>query len=311
MKKTKTAKLFGLAALAVIVLGTTACNLATSGFGTITMPGEWPEIPPLPEAPAEPPPVLPPPPLDFSLANEQGNDLWRWVVTADDTVIITGYLGPDGHVDIPSTLGGLPVASIARPIRYFPEFGDYAGGPEGTVFDVNSNITSVRIPAGLVSIGAGAFAGTQLTHVDIPYGVTSIGPYAFLGPRRNFWSIDPSPLSSVSIPGSVTHISEAAFATTQLTSVTIPASVTHIGDLAFQPPTGSVQGGLLAGTSSYLRSPLLEIRFLGSIPMLGHPMHQSGQDRRGPFPGNLHTHAPPFSGTFTREPGSPNWVRQP
>jgi len=286
MKKTKTAKFFGLAALAAIVLGTAACNLATSGFGTITMPGEWPEIPPLPEAPTLPPPALPPP--DFSLANEQGNELWRWVVTDDDTVIITGYLGLGGDVDIPAVLDGLPVAGIAVPIFYVPSLGIHHI-PYPPVFDRGriNYITSIRIPAGLVSIGALAFASTQLTHVDIPYGVTSIGPYAFWG----------SQLSSVSIPESVTRINFVAFRGTQLTSVIIPASVTYIGNLAFN--------SLEIGGTSYLYSPLLEIRFLGSIPVLGNSTTNL------PFPGNLHTHAPPFSGTFTRAPGSPNWVRQP
>jgi hypothetical protein len=42
------------------------------------------------------------------------------------------------------------------------------------------------------------------------------------------------PLTSVTIPNSVTSIGHAAFALTQLTSVTIPASVTSIGTLVFK-----------------------------------------------------------------------------
>jgi len=244
MKKTKTAKLFGLAVLAAIALGTAACNLATSGFGTITMPGEWPEIPPLPPSePAEPSPVLPPPPPSFSLANEQRNDLWRWVVTADDTVIITRYIGPypdGGHIDIPSTLDGLPVAALARPTVHDGQYLFLGIGVFGGLDDdinVHTMLTSVRIPAGLVSIGSGAFAFTQFTHFDIPYGVTYIGPYAF---------VQASSLSSVSIPESVTRINEQAFAGTALTRVVIPASVTYIGWGAFPFST--------------------ELHFLGAIP---------------------------------------------
>ena len=108
-------------------------------------------------------------------------------------------------VDIPGTIGGVPVTSIGK-----------------SAFN-NNQLTSVTIPSGVTSIGGWAFANNQLTSVTIPSGVTSIGPSAFYGNQ----------LTSVTIPSSVTSIGDWAFQSNQLTSVTITSGVTSIGDYVF------------------------------------------------------------------------------
>ena len=84
------------------------------------------------------------------------------------------------------------------------------------------------IPAGVTSIGEGAFSGCSgLTSVEIPAGVTSIGSWAFGGC---------SGLTSVTFgEGSqLESIDSSAFRECSgLTSVEIPASVTSIGIYAF------------------------------------------------------------------------------
>ena len=66
---------------------------------------------------------------------------------------------------------------------------------------------------------------TEVTSVKIPSGVTSIGAIAFN---------DCSSLASITIPDSVTSIGDSAFHyCSSLTSITIPDSVTSIGDSAF------------------------------------------------------------------------------
>ena len=89
-----------------------------------------------------------------------------------------------------------------------------------------SGLTSVEIPAGVTSIGYSAFHGCSgLTSVEIPAGVTSIGSRAFYECRG---------LTSVEIPAGVTSIGEGAFSgCSGLTSVEIPAGVTSIGSWAF------------------------------------------------------------------------------
>ena len=70
---------------------------------------------------------------------------------------------------------------------YVQTIGDYA------FFDC-SNLERVNIPYGVVSIGAGAFAGANLQSVDIPASVTAIYSGAFANNRR---------LDSITIPTSV------------------------------------------------------------------------------------------------------------
>ena len=109
-------------------------------------------------------------------------------------------------------------------------------------------LTSITIPASVISIGSGAFSDcTLLTSFTIPAEVKSIGNDAFSG-CFNLASITIpakvesigndafsgcSSLTSITIPGSVTEIGSGAFSGCALTSITIPASVTNIGSGAF------------------------------------------------------------------------------
>ena len=69
--------------------------------------------------------------------------------TNNGTITITGYTGPGGAVDIPSTINGLPVNVI----------GDGA-------FQYNTSLTSVTIPNSVTSIWNFAFFScTNLTGV--------------------------------------------------------------------------------------------------------------------------------------------------
>ena len=120
--------------------------------------------------------------------------------------------------------------------------GDYA-------FQDCGSLTSMTIPEGVKRIGNGAFSGcSSLTNVTIPEGVKRIGDYVFSGCSSLTSMTIPegvkrigggvfsecSSLTSVTIPKSVTSISAYAFSEcSSLTSVTIPESVTSIGISAF------------------------------------------------------------------------------
>lgn len=90
----------------------------------------------------------------------------------------------------------------------------------------SSNLTSIRIPDGVTSIGDCAFNYCRsLRSITIPNSVTSIGGEAFYNCTS---------LTSITIPDSVTSIGSSAFEyCSSLTSITIPDSVTTIGDYAF------------------------------------------------------------------------------
>ena len=81
----------------------------------------------------------------------------------NDAVTITGYHGNEIRVTIPETIEGMPVKYIGN-----------------EAFMDNSEIRSVLLPEGLVSIGSSAFMNcTSITHVDIPDNVSGIGVSAF------------------------------------------------------------------------------------------------------------------------------------
>lgn len=102
---------------------------------------------------------------------------------------------------------------------------------------VDTNITSLNIPGNVKTIGNGSFSDNRyLANLTLNSGLDVIGVYAFGGCR----------IGSVVIPDGVTLIGKRAFSDcvrddyvngewvdVGLTSITIPASVTHIWEEAF------------------------------------------------------------------------------
>jgi hypothetical protein len=198
--------------------------------------------------------------------------------TNDGGIIITGYSGTNGVVTIPSSTNGLPVTGIAA--RAFirrlglttvtiPEsvitIGEvaFASCPDltnvtilpGSLITIGDvafsnciSLTNFTMPAGVTSIGMGAFEGAGLGSVTIPGSVTNFGTDAFSSCRSlTNATIDfgvtniaagafgtCTSLASVAIPASVTGIGVSAFyACAHLTNITIPGAVTNLGALAF------------------------------------------------------------------------------
>jgi hypothetical protein len=84
--------------------------------------------------------------------------------------------------------------------------------------------TNIVIKEGIKGITASAFSNCPLSSVTIPNSVTSIGSSAFYGC---------SGLTTITIPNSVTSIESGVFSCSGLISITIPNSVTSIGGSAF------------------------------------------------------------------------------
>src|SRR5437899_6498665 len=98
-------------------------------------------------------------------------------------ITITGYTGPGGYVNIPSSISGLPVTSI----------GDSAFS--------GANLTGVTIPDSVTNLGGSVFLNcSSLASVTIGQGITTISGGGF-GTFMNC-----SSLASISIPDSVSTI---------------------------------------------------------------------------------------------------------
>ena len=132
----------------------------------------------------------------------------------DGTITITGYTGPGGNVDIPSTIAGLPVTTI----------GAFS-------FSNCIRLKQVTIPESVVSVGNDAFYFCLgLTNVTMTASIISIGDRAFF----SCWN-----LSGFTMPQQVASIGTSAFAFCySLPTITIPASVTNIGAGAFTQCSG-------------------------------------------------------------------------
>jgi len=154
-------------------------------------------------------------------------------LTKDGTgVVITGYTGKQAAITIPAKIQGYPVKEIGN--AAFAAWGDairvytYSRGSNG--FErgktINTDLTSVTIPAGVEIIGERAFFNqSKLTSVNIPASVTSIGKVAFAGC---------SSLTTVTIPAKVTTIGDWAFLEcSKLATVTFAEGLVEIGDGAF------------------------------------------------------------------------------
>ncbi len=154
----------------------------------------------------------------------------------DSTVSVSGFIGTDVFLTIPSSVTNIDVTYSVTSIGGFAFYG--------------KSLTSVTIPASVTSIGYyafesvttlvsltiengttltigdGAFFNTRLTEVTIPASVTSIGVNAF-----NLIST----LKTLTIINGTNQltIGANAFSYSSLTNVTIPASVTSIGKFAF------------------------------------------------------------------------------
>lgn len=155
-------------------------------------------------------------------------------------------------------------------------------------FQYTTSLVTIEIPASVITIKAGAFAGSGISKFTvteggtfktddggkalltndgetlvaftpkatgsytIPEGVVTISPYSFLG----------SALTSIKIPESVTSIGYEAFWWSDLTSIVIPSSVTTIDARAF------MQSALTTVTFEGTTAPTIEENIFFYCPNL-------------------------------------------
>lgn len=146
---------------------------------------------------------------------------------------ITAYETPGGpnncptNVDIPATVGGIPVTGIGN--DSFEAKGLTGLTIPSSVTSIgsdafyNNQIPAVIIPSGLTSISSRAFGSNNLTSIVIPAGITDIGNNAF---SNNY-------ITAVDIPSSVTAIRNGAFSVNQIETLTLHTGLTTIESQAF------------------------------------------------------------------------------
>lgn len=116
------------------------------------------------------------------------------------------YDGTNTDVAIPAEIDGYPVTAIRD-----EAFKD-------------SELTSVVLPEGLLTIGNSAFMNNALSNVTIPDSVTAIGEWAFQHNR----------LSAIQWGSGLTAIGTGVFANNRLVFLEVPEHIQHIGDWAFE-----------------------------------------------------------------------------
>ncbi len=141
---------------------------------------------------------------------ERGEDTgdWEWTEREDGTASISGYMGNDMQVEVPSMLDEREVTQI----------GD-------DVFSYNTAITSIVIPNTVKVIRSGAFSGcSSLSQITLSESLESIGEEAFRG----------SGIKEVRIPDSVTSIGERVFYYCEnLENVVLPGGLKIIAEGMF------------------------------------------------------------------------------
>ncbi|MGN0210608.1 MAG: leucine-rich repeat protein [Muribaculaceae bacterium] len=142
--------------------------------------------------------------IDCAKATSLGNDAFSGTG-------LTAFTIPDGITTLPNALlMNSKVQSMVIPDRF-------SSIPERFLSGC-SELTSVTLPANLISIGREAFAGTAVAQFDLPNTITNIGPGAFAN-NKALTKLCVPPLV-VSFDGSDAPSSSIIFGCSNLTEVT-------------------------------------------------------------------------------------------
>lgn len=144
-----------------------------------------------------------------ALALQSGDFSYTINSSNTNTVTITGHIGFNSSLEIPSSISNRSVVAIGKLAFYFDPY-----------------ITDISIPSSITNIAWGSFYScANLTNITIPDNVTLLEGSAFR---------ECSSLRDVTIGNGVMSISDLTFyACINLSDVTIGNSVKTIGDSAF------------------------------------------------------------------------------
>ncbi|MDY3249815.1 MAG: leucine-rich repeat protein [Candidatus Choladocola sp.] len=142
---------------------------------------------------------------------------------------ITQYLGNSACMEIPETIGGVPVKSIGDNAFARCYYLYYLTIPEGVetvgngAFAHDSNIGYISLPSTLCTVGEEAFFNTQARCISWSEGLEEIGARAFSYERD----------SVLELPSTVRSIGESAFEGSGISELYLSNNVKSIGSRAF------------------------------------------------------------------------------
>jgi hypothetical protein len=177
----------------------------------------------------------------------QDSSEYNLSTNSDGSLTIDSFNGQDFTVNIPGTINGLPVTTIA-----------------GNAFGDDGNLYYVSVPSSITNIGMNAFGGGLLSLTEIAvdpgnpvYSTYYSGNFGALCDKNQttFIQCPGDVYDSYTVPGGITSIAANAFGgCSSLPSVLIPASITNIGEYGFEgcPSLDSVyfQGNAPAADST-------------------------------------------------------------
>ena len=134
--------------------------------------------------------------------------------------------------------------------------------PDGTVeiyphaFEY-ANISSIRIPDSVETIGSSAFSSCRVTNITLPNKLTRIEDYTFA------YTL----LTQISLPESVEYIGRNAFTCSDLENITIPKNIKKIEDFSFSRCDCLEEISLPEGLESIGRAAFSECRMLRTVSL--------------------------------------------
>ena len=188
--------------------------------------------------------------LNLNTVNAATTGKYEYNELQDGTVEITGYVGTETELSVPSTLDGKKVSKIGQ-----------------NAFYKNKTITKVTIPSTVTSIEIAAFEHcTSLRTIILPDSVQEIGNYSFaydsnlnsvtLG--KNLKRIGASSfmectsLKSINIPDAVEEIGISAFDSTLIESIKLPKNLKELGWASFSQCSNLKEITLAEGNTSFV-----------------------------------------------------------
>lgn len=150
-------------------------------------------------------------------AKETKAEFFTYIVNVNNEAVITGYVGNEASVVIPSKIDGKPVTEINE-----------------KAFEKNTLIAKVVVPDSVREIGYNAFRScSSLQEIVLSKNLKIIKGWAFSGCKN---------LTGIKLPSSLQHMGNNAFEYTGITEITIPANTRHLAD-------DGKYGGWFAGCS--------------------------------------------------------------